>query len=395
MIEEILRKKAINVLEKNQREFSGNLYTVPSPETYPHQWLWDSCFHAIAYSTFDIKMAKRELKSVVNRQFENGMIPHMNYWDNTQKFVDIKWGTRDTSAVTQPPLVATAVWKIYEKDKDKDFLEEMYEHIRRFHKYLINYRDSRGHGLIGIINPDESGEDNSPRFDSLLELPPKHTMEENFSKRLELVEKYKACEFDTHDCMRMLFWVKDVPFNSIFVSDLEYLAKISKELKKGDEEEILNRRQVIIDAMRKRMFEDGLFWSIFGNSHEKIKVRTWHFFAPLYAGILNLEEAQKVVYLLKDEFNCKYSVPTVSKKEESYDPNVMWRGPVWMNVNWFIFEGLKRYGFKKESEKILENTKELLNISGFREFYNPETGEGLGAKDFTWGALILDMNMEQ
>ena len=29
--------------------------------------------------------------------------------------------------------------------------------------------------------------------------------------------------------------------------------------------------------------------------------------------------------------------------------------------------------------------------SGFREYFNPQTGEGLGAVDFTWGSLIIDM----
>jgi Mannosylglycerate hydrolase MGH1-like glycoside hydrolase domain len=28
---------------------------------------------------------------------------------------------------------------------------------------------------------------------------------------------------------------------------------------------------------------------------------------------------------------------------------------------------------------------------GFREYYNPLTGEGAGAHDFSWTALVLDM----
>ena len=30
-------------------------------------------------------------------------------------------------------------------------------------------------------------------------------------------------------------------------------------------------------------------------------------------------------------------------------------------------------------------------MSGFREYYHPYTGEGLGARDFGWTTLILDM----
>ena len=53
-----------------------------------------------------------------------------------------------------------------------------------------------------------------------------------------------------------------------------------------------------------------------------------------------------------------------------------------------------RYGFAEEAADIREKSKVLLERSGFRECFNPETGEGLGAHNFTWGALVLDM-MEQ
>jgi len=32
-----------------------------------------------------------------------------------------------------------------------------------------------------------------------------------------------------------------------------------------------------------------------------------------------------------------------------------------------------------------------LGYPGFREYYNPFTGEGMGARGFTWGGLVLDM----
>ena len=50
-----------------------------------------------------------------------------------------------------------------------------------------------------------------------------------------------------------------------------------------------------------------------------------------------------------------------------------------------------RYGFTKEAADIREKSLNLLEKSGFRECFNPETGAGLGAHNFTWGALVLDM----
>ena len=62
-----------------------------------------------------------------------------------------------------------------------------------------------------------------------------------------------------------------------------------------------------------------------------------------------------------------------------------------MAPHWFIYKGLMSYGFAEEANEIREMSRKLLEHSGFREYFNPETGEGYGAKEFTWGALVLDM----
>ena len=72
-----LELEARKVLQENRRETNGFRYTVPSPSTYPYQWLWDSCFHAIVLSSYDPDFAKAEMHSLMSKQFENGMVPHM------------------------------------------------------------------------------------------------------------------------------------------------------------------------------------------------------------------------------------------------------------------------------------------------------------------------------
>ena len=161
-------------------------FVCPSVDTYPYQWFWDSCFHAIALAHFEPDSAKAELRSLLTGQFNNGMFPHMIYRGENELmklgdgFVRIEWGKEKTSTITQPPMLAEALWKIYEKDGDREFLRLMYPHVKDFHAYLLSARDPRGNHLAGIINPDESGEDNSPRFDSVLGLPPVQTLQENF-----------------------------------------------------------------------------------------------------------------------------------------------------------------------------------------------------------------------
>jgi len=69
----------------------------------------------------------------------------------------------------------------------------------------------------------------------------------------------------------------------------------------------------------------------------------------------------------------------------------LWRGPTWVCINWFLARGLRKHGFTDEAARIVEKTKELVLRGGFREFYNPFTGEPYGAPGFGWSTLVLDM----
>ena len=398
---EELKKNAYDLLIKNRKTVGNIQYTVPSPQNYPYQWLWDSCFHAIVLSYLSPKDAKKELLSLVAKQFNNGMIPHMIYWEKKKPFgndnLTINWGKEDTSSITQPPMLAYAALSIYKKDNDKNFLSQIYPNIKRFYNYLLKDRDPRGNHLIGIINPDESGEDNSPRFDIPLgNLSPQHTLSENTKRRLDLVAQNLACDFDAPFCMRNFFWVKDVPFNALFVANLDALSEIAKIFEEeNDARYYEHQKHTVARAMRDFMLEDGIYWSTYGTDYNKIKVRTWAMFAPLFARLYTDEEAENVIFnhlLNEDEFWAQFPVPTVAMDESSFDPAGFWRGPTWIATNWFIYKGLLNYSQTDIANGIKDSSVKLIEKSGFREFFDPKTGEGYGATNFTWGALVLDMN---
>lgn len=261
-----LKKAVLELMIKNRRFSDGYQYTIPSPETYPFQWFWDSCFHAIILSHFNTEDAKKELLSLVSRQFDDGMIPHMICWEyNEAAFKNpylkqIIWGKEKTSSITQPPMLAIAVLRIYQKDADIKFLQKIYPAINKFCKYLLSERDPANDNLVAIINPDESGEDNSPRFDEALGLPARHTMEENFKKRLKLFQENIKCDFDAGRCMINFFWVKDVPINVIFIENLKATSEIAKALgKEEDSKFFIKKAEEVKQAMKKLMFEDKLY----------------------------------------------------------------------------------------------------------------------------------------
>jgi glycogen debranching enzyme len=407
MTEEDLRSDIKDLYETNRREYEGHQYIVPSPQTYPYQWLWDSCFHAVVLSHFDTDLAKAELTSLFSKQFEDGMIPHIIYWQpaeavetdwGKQDAADIAWGKDGVSSITQPPMCAYAVWRIYQADGDESFLEDTYKTLYHFYQYLLNRRDPHSEHLIGIIHPDESGEDNSPRFDELLGLPPNHSLSENFNERMDLVEQIKDCNFNAPFCMRDHFWVKDVPFNCIMVKNLAILSRIADTLNHSRDARYFQRqRDLMADAMKEHLQgDDGVYYSTVGENYEPIDMITWAIFMPLFAEIIDKDEAQRLVdeYLHdSDQFGTAYPVPTLPKNHQSFESkrNSMWRGPTWVGANWFMYRGLKQYDLGEAAADIKHSSRELVRKSGFAEYYDPETGVPLGGEKFTWGGLVLDM----
>lgn len=395
-----LLHEAKKLLESNRRTTNGYQYTVPSAEHYPYQWLWDSCFHAIILAQCDPEAAKAELRSLLSKQLPDGMIPHIIYW--TPGILHLfRWGVEGTSSLTQPPMIAYAAWEIHRRAPDGAFLESIYPALLSYYRFLIEKRDPRDHHLVGIVNPDESGEDNSPRFDAPLSASADISYKDHLALRTKLVEQNVACNFDAEACMRNYFWVKDVPFNAILIENLRALGHIASFLKHVDGERFATlHAELVAQAMRERLFKDGVYWSASGKEYKPLEVATWAHFAPLFAGLYSPEEAEVVVrtHLLNpDTFYAPFGIRTVSKKEisyraEGYSSGFSWRGPVWMATQWFIHRGLLCYGYKEEAADMRKKSLALLERSGFRECFNPETGEGLGAHAFTWGALVLDMN---
>lgn len=406
MQEQVLEDQIATLMRKNRRYREGYTYTVPSPEHYPFQWFWDSCFHAIILSKLNPKLAEAELRSVVARPLANGLIPHMIYWDESYRTIkwgreyqgdllSSAWGTDGVSSITQPPLLAIAVMEVYRASGNRGFLRELYPSLRAHYFALLTDRSFSAHGLLGIINPDESGEDNSPRFDGVQGLPVRHSPLDNFRKRLELAERHATCQFDALNCTRHRFWVEDVSFNAISVRALETMAMIAREIEEVTESLLftLSARQ-IRTSMDLHMKQGYRHFSLVGESQTKIRVETWAMFMPLYAGLLHKDEAKLLIerhLLNRDAFFLDFPIPSVAHYEDSYTDDDLWRGPTWIAVNWFIYHGLQYYGYDDLARVLREKTIELLAESGFREHYSARTGKGYGAHDFTWGGLVLDM----
>ena len=129
-------------------------------------------------------------------------------------------------------------------------------------------------------------------------------------------------------------------------------------------------------------------------THKLLKEPSVAAFMPLYAGTISQERAEALVKLLENEngFGPAYPIPSVPLNSPYFDAKRYWQGPSWVNTNWLIIDGLKRYGFKDHARALTETTLEMVAKSGCAEYFDPLTGEAAGADNFSWtAALTIDL----
>ncbi|MDD5093893.1 MAG: trehalase-like protein, partial [Dehalococcoidia bacterium] len=140
----------------------------------------------------------------------------------------------------------------------------------------------------------------------------------------------------------------------------------------------------------------GLYFDIDGVSGNLIREPSISALMPLTLNNVPHKDYEALVSHLTnpDEFGLRFPIPSVPKNSSFFSPGsgrYLWRGPTWINTNWLISEGLKRHGHGKLADGISQASKYLAERSGFREYYNPLTGEGGGEKDFSWSSLAAVM----
>ena len=389
-------------------------YICPSYPHYPHQWFWDSCFHAIVLSHFDVELAKNEIRSLLKVQKDNGFIPHVIYWKAT-KFRRPLAGVGamlesspsffpKTTDLIQPPLIAQSVEAIYKKEKDLNFLREVVPKLKKYYTWLSESRDPDQDGLISIIAPYESGLDQSPSYDPVLNIEGEHALLMAIAGRRvtfkNMLNKYNLEKIFEAD----YFSVEDVFVNSIYIFNLKILINLFHEIdNEKDARVFYNKYSKAKEALIRKCFdkESKIFFDLYSKDEKMAKVLTIKSLFPI---ILDIDK-KYVSLLVKEhllntkEFDVAYPVPTVARNEPSFLPSppllahepIIWRGPTWVNTNWYLVKGLRKHGFEKEAEKIVRRTVDLIKLSGYREFFNPFSGEGYGAKHFGWSTLLVDM----
>jgi glycogen debranching enzyme len=356
------------------------------------------------------ELAKKNLRSLFAMQEDNGFVGHMTFW---KKLIPTHYSdvlqARPTllnlrphmSALIQPPLVALALERIYRATHDSWFLREMLPQLKNYFEWLARVRDFEGHGLLSIISPVESGMDFKPSYDSVvgyggrggrLRLYWDAAIKidgRNFLDRYDLKRIYKA----------QRFVVQDVLVNTFHVCDLRILAQLCRETSDESAPMFERRADRAANAILEYMFDGGRlsFFDTYGPTHQHLPVSTFTSLIPLLLPEVSNELARGLIerHLLDPtEFGLPYPIPSLAANEAAFDGGAsryLWRGPTWAVANWILFHGCKSRGYDDIACALSKSLRDLVELSGFREYYNPFTGEGYGARDFTWSGLLLDM----
>ncbi len=404
-LEEAARKILLSNLRQGVADWNGKEFSfvVPSLVGYPFQWFWDSCFHAIALTHLDKGQAVKELTTLMSGAQPDGFMPHIIFWemDKQPDFLArniVGMTSPYTSATMQPPIIAYAVERVYQATGDDAFLQAALPVLTAFYRWLPQNRDPDGDGLIAVIQPEEAGTDCSPKYDEALGL--EELTNRGFIAALSKV--YEAYEPMRGDDRRILaadiFHFEDVLVNSIYVMGLRSLARLlgqSSEAKEFSEQADRTR-----DALLTKCWDEeaGAFFDLSGVAEKPVKEVTISSLIPLILEDLPRRYVERLVddwLTSPDHFWLPYPVPSVPASDPKFMPGnprgFIWRGPSWMNTNWFLVHGLRRHGYDDLAAHIVERSQECIEKSGIREYYHPYTAEGLGARDFGWSTLILDM----
>jgi hypothetical protein len=433
-----LERQAERTLAANDR---GG-HTAPSSVHYPHQWLWDSAYVAIGLSHLDPRRAAREIESLLTAQWANGMVPHMVFGGRRGRLDfdlgRLLWSRRlspdappavRTSGITQPPVVAEAVWRVgtaLGSEERAEFFRRSLPRLINYHTWFYRERDPTGDGLVISIHPWETGMDNTP--------PWMHYTREHEDSRLAasvrrprvrwLLRRVRGDARAAEELQRIALddglraigaamrlrrwrygtdgppsrdipWIQDAAVNSILIRGNAIVRQIADDLGATVPEQLeLSMRRAVAALAYLWDDERGLFFSRDAQTGRLLRSPTIASLMPLYTDALSSSVFARLSAQLQSGamFDAPYPVPSVPIGGDDFRETNYWSGPTWVNMNWNLIDGLKRRQNSGLADALATRTIEMVQQGGIREYFSPLSGRGLGMPDFSWtAALVIDL----
>ncbi|GII62512.1 hypothetical protein Skr01_25970 [Sphaerisporangium krabiense] len=377
-------KEAWWTLAANVIAIGGREALVPSKAGYVGLWNWDACFHAVGLRHGDPALAREQIRILLDHRLPDGRLPDVVHDHGVlAETTDLPRSDHLRLArhvggaaeggivgglvpVTKPPVTAWAVWKVHEAAPDRDFLAEVYEPLVRWQRWWLACSDPDGDGLAEYLHPYSSGLDDSPIWDHGPRAEPPD------------LNSYLALQYDR-------------------------LADIAGVLGRDEEARAWREKARAHVALMVRLRWNGArFVTLVGGASgppAAARTRTPLELMPLFTGRLPERVAAALVADLRSpSFWGERPVPSVAFDDPDFDPEAMWRGPVWLNVNHMLADGLRRSGHPDAAGELAERTLAMVRDGGgLHEYWNPLTGRPArrAARSFGWSAaLFLDLAVQ-
>ncbi len=367
-----MRERARAILEAHWRDG----YTVPNADVYPWQWLWDSCFHAVCWAELDEPdRAISELWSVFASQHDDGFVPHLDYRRGPYPHEGL-WRRVAASTITQPPMFGHAIAEL--ERRGIPVPGGIVDRARRGLLHLLRERPPTPAGLVPLLHPWESGCDDSPRWDAWCPggWDPARWYETKGAMVDTLVRNAHGSPTGNPG-----FCVGSVGFTALVSFNLAELASVTGN------DALAEEARRLASALDRRWDPGHRTWV--DDSERPASAA-----APTLDGLLPVLVSGDAVAvdtafgLLTDAlaYGTVHGPAGVHVADPAFEPTTYWRGPAWPQLTYLLAVAARRRG-RPEADRLARQLVVGATTSGFAEYWNPDTGAGLGAVPQSWAAL--------
>lgn len=370
-----LAAAARTVLEANWRSEG---YTVPNAEVYPFQWLWDSCFHAIAWAELGVPdRAHSELAHLFRTQTADGFVPHIDYEFAPLHHADF-WGRADRSTITQPPMFGHAIAELHRRGID---VADLVEPATRGLLFLFDERE-RVDDLIALCHPWESGADDCPRWDHWCDGA--WTVDAWRARKSALVTTLRV-----NDCgspvSNSSFRVASCGFNALVAFNAIELHEVT-----GDDR-LLDRALSLIASLDTRWDASLRTWVDAGDSEQSsAAVRSLDAVLPVLVTADETRVDAVMEQLLDvDAFGGACGPAGVHRAEPTFEARTYWRGPAWPQLSYLLWVAARHRGRSHEAGSLGAALIAGAQRSRWAEYWDASDGHGLGAAPQSWTAIAV------
>lgn len=396
-------------------------WRVPHGGIYPHQWLWDSGFHAVALVALgELDAALDELEALFVAQTSTGFVPHMTYHTDPDAAMEL-WGIPGRSTITQPPMYGHALAVLadaidrHERYDLRGRLDVVAAKADAGLEWLLANRNWLSYtSLLVICHPWETGCDDSVRWDGWMD-DGYHRATWGATKR-QWAHDILMLSHDDEPAARANpgFAVADAGFNALVAFNCAELWRVTGR-------EGLRLAAIALTTALDRQYDPvtAVWRSVpvmpdfdptgatngradddaTDDNADRARLRQRSAAAPTLDGALGVlvtPDATRAHAALDglvdpERFGAPYGPAGLWVTHPHYDPNTYWRGVAWPQLSYLCWLGARQWGRSDVADTIATATINAVLANDFAEYWNPHDATSAGATPQTWAAIVAAM----